>query len=56
MSGVKKDRLFERSEFLSFRLKVVWSSPGSADGALSFWYLFLSGKRKKKYNKKNLFF
>ena len=51
LPAVKKGRLFERSEFLPFRTEGIRSSPGSADGVLSFWYLFLSDKRKKKYMK-----
>lgn len=46
---MQKDRLFQRSEFLSFSLKVVQSSPGSVDGALSLWCFSLFSRRKKKY-------
>ena len=37
------------ASFLPFSLKQFRSSPAGTAGVLSFWYLFLSGKRKKKY-------
>ena len=37
------------ASFLPFSLNAGRSSPMGTAGALSFWYLFLSGKRKKKY-------
>ena len=38
-----------RTDFSLSGRKRLRSSPTGADGVLSFWYLFLSDKRKKKY-------
>ena len=47
--SVKKEKLFERSEFFSFSGIPDWNSSKSADGSLSFLlsFFFLLPERKK---------
>ncbi|MEO5157050.1 hypothetical protein ABH158_05615, partial [Bacteroides ovatus] len=47
-SGVKKGRLFERSEFLPFSRRKHRSSRKNAALILSFWFLFFRIKTKEK--------
>ena len=47
--ALRRAHLSERSEFAPFSLNRLRSRQNGADGVLSFWYLFLSYKRKKKY-------
>ncbi|WP_462359357.1 hypothetical protein [Bacteroides finegoldii] len=46
--GVKKGRLFERSEFLPFSRREHRSSQKSAALILSFWFFFFRIKTKEK--------
>ena len=49
LQALKTADCLNEASFLPFSLKEFRSSPAGTAGALSFWYLFLSGKRKKKY-------